>query len=336
MNGMGLLLFVTSLAAAGLAAFCFVLYRNELGRAYDAVSQGSLIANTDTGPIEYAENAAGIPVLLIHGAGGGFDQGLALAAELVGEGFRIIAPSRFGYLRTPVPQDASPAAQADAHAALLAKLNVAKAIVIGVSAGARSAVELALRHPNKVTALILVSPATYSPASPVSADAGRGSSVVFWLVNKGADFAWWAAEKIAPSVLIRFVGIPPELLAASPKTEQDRVMNFIKGIEPLSLRFPGINVDSAAEPHEMPLEKITASTLIMSARDDGFDTLPAAEFAASRIPNAKLIVYDRGGHLLVGHQRDSRAAVRSFVASASSSRQSSAAALHIGEPGRPE
>jgi 2-hydroxy-6-oxonona-2,4-dienedioate hydrolase len=134
-------------------------------------------------PIEYAESGTGLPLLSIHGAGGGFDQGLANAAEFVDEGFRIIAPSRFGYLRTPVPGDASPAAQADAHAALLSDLNISRAIVVGVSAGARSAIEFALRHPDKVTALVLISPGTYSPTSPVSLDANRGSSHCGWLIT---------------------------------------------------------------------------------------------------------------------------------------------------------
>jgi len=222
MSSTGLLLLVTSIAVAGFG-MAFMLYKNELRRACEAARRGSLIANTDAGPIEYAEKGAGSPLLSIHGAGGGFDQGLAFAAELVGESFRIVAPSRFGYLRTPVPQNTSPAAQADAHAALLAKLNVFKATVMGVSAGARSAVELALRYPNLVTALILISPGTYAPTGPVSVDASRGSNLVFWLVNNGADFAWWVAEKIAPSMLIRFVGVRPELVAASPRAFSEKV-----------------------------------------------------------------------------------------------------------------
>jgi 2-hydroxy-6-oxonona-2,4-dienedioate hydrolase len=52
--------------------------------------------------------------------------------------------------------------------------------------------------------------------------------------------------------------------------------------------------------------------LIISARDDLFNTLPAAEYAASRIPGAKLIIYETGGHLLVGHEMEVRDAVRSF------------------------
>ncbi len=318
MSSSELFLLVTSVTVAGLVGVAFLLYKNELGRAREATLRGSLIAHTDAGAIEYADKGAGIPLLSIHGAGGGFDQGLALAAELVGEGFRIIAPSRFGYLQTPVPQDTSPAAQADAHAALLSKLNVPKSIVLGVSAGARSAIELALRYPDMVTSLILIVPGTYFPTRPVSIDASRGNRFVFWIVNAGGNFAWWAAEKIAPSMLIRFLGVPPELVATAPQPEQDRAMSIVKSVEPLSLRFLGINVDSAADLHELPLGKITAPTLIVSARDDGFNTLPAAEFMASKIPDAKLVVYDTGGHLLVGHEKAVRATVRSFLAAAGS------------------
>jgi pimeloyl-ACP methyl ester carboxylesterase len=44
-----------------------------------------------------------------------------------------------------------------------------------------------------------------------------------------------------------------------------------------------------------PLEGIAVPTLVISARDDLCNTLPAAEFAASTIPNAKLVVYDTAG-----------------------------------------
>jgi pimeloyl-ACP methyl ester carboxylesterase len=55
-------------------------------------------------------------------------------------------------------------------------------------------------------------------------------------------------------------------------------------------------------------------TLVISARDDLFNTLPAAEFAASTIANAKLVVYDTGGHLLVGPQQEVRKIVSDFIA----------------------
>lgn len=309
---------IVSLVALTAVAWGYAAYRRDIDARRERLRGVSRIAETACGPIEYAEAGAGIPLLSIHGAGGGFDQGLANAARLVGDGFRIVAPSRFGYLGTPVPPDTSldaySAAQADAHAGLLSELNVPKSAVVGVSAGARSAVELALRHPERVAALILVVPGLYSPTSPVSIEANRGNAFVFRVVNAGGDFAWWIVEKIAPSVLIRFLGVRPSVVALASRVERDRVMSIVRSVEPLSLRFAGINVDSVPPSRNSPIKNIAAPTLIISARDDLFNTLPAAEFAANKIPGAKLVVYDAGGHLLVGHEADVRAAVLTFLA----------------------
>jgi 2-hydroxy-6-oxonona-2,4-dienedioate hydrolase len=100
---------------------------------------------------------------VIHGAGGGFDQGLELAQPLIDAGFRVIAVSRFGYLRTPMPAVASPEAQADAHACLLEALKIERTAVIGGSADAPSAMQLCLRHPERCSALVLLFPMAFAP-----------------------------------------------------------------------------------------------------------------------------------------------------------------------------
>ncbi|WP_332771119.1 alpha/beta fold hydrolase [Phenylobacterium sp.] len=300
-------------AALGGVAWRFGV---DLGHARAGVRHRSRLLSLAGQSIEYADQGGGPVLLSIHGAGGGFDQGLANAAELVGDGYRIVAPSRFGYLRTPVPPDASPASQAEAHAALLEALSIPKAIVLGVSAGARSAVELALRRPERVAALILMVPGLYAPESPVSIEPSRGSRFAFWAVNAGGDFAWWAAMKMSPSILIRFLGVRPELVATASPAERRRVLDIVRSVEPLSQRYRGINVDSTPDLHELPLEQISAPTLIVSARDDLFNTLPAAQYAADRIPGARLAVYDTGGHLLVGRGAAVRAEVKAFVDSA--------------------
>src|SRR5215204_3835630 len=91
------------IAALGIATY---FYRADIQQARDRVSRGSQMAETPCGPIEYAVVGNGPPVLVVHGAGGGFDQGLDIGAPLVEQGFRVIAMSRFGYLRTPLPDDA--------------------------------------------------------------------------------------------------------------------------------------------------------------------------------------------------------------------------------------
>ena len=107
-----------------------------------------------------------MPVLVLHGAGGGHDQGRLIAEAFVGDGFRWIAPSRFGYPGTPMPGDASVAAQADALVDLLDALDVRLVDVVGFSGGAPPALQLAARHPGRVNRLVLLSSAPFTPFEP--------------------------------------------------------------------------------------------------------------------------------------------------------------------------
>lgn len=125
--------------------------------ARERLLAGSRIIKTSFGPIQYDTTGDGYPVLVVHGAGGGHDQGLILGTIMLNDEFRKIAPSRFGFLSTPIPADASPASQADAFAELLDNLNISKVVVIGFSAGGPSSLQFALRHPDRVSALVMAS-----------------------------------------------------------------------------------------------------------------------------------------------------------------------------------
>jgi pimeloyl-ACP methyl ester carboxylesterase len=304
---------LVALVLAGLAIY--FVFDADMRTARAALAGRSTIVESSAGPIEYAESGSGFPLLTIHGAGGGFDQGLENAASMLGAGFRVISPSRFGYLRTPIPEDASAVSQADAHAALLDGLGVSKAIVFGVSAGTRSALDLALRHPDRVAALVLVVPATYAPnLVPLETQRQADFPLVLWLVNAGADFAWWVLERLSPDTLVSFIGVPPAVLHAATPADRETVMAMIRSIEPLSERFAGINIDSQPDLSERPMADLQVPTLIITARDDLFNTHPPAEYAAAHIPGARLVVYDQGGHLLVGHGDEVRTEIAGFLA----------------------
>ena len=94
---------ILALGAAGVGTY--LAFRADMRVSRARLLAGSRVVPTARGPIEVAEAGDGPLVLVVHGTGGGFDQGLNLARGLVGEGFRRIAVSRFSYLRTPMPLD---------------------------------------------------------------------------------------------------------------------------------------------------------------------------------------------------------------------------------------
>ena len=277
----------------------------------------SRMLETSCGPIEYAEAGAGPPVLVIHGAGGGFDQGLELAEGLVRGGFRVIAPSRFGYLRTPLPQDGSAAAQADAHAALLDALHIEQCAVFGASAGGPSAMQVALRPPNRVTAMILMVPAAYAPR-PEDAVPKRmtvGGSFLMNLLLR-ADLLFSLGLRIAPRFMTRVIlGTPPALLTDAEPAERARAQAMLEHILPVSPRRLGLMNDAAVVTTlpRFELERIAAPTLIISARDDLYQTFAGSRYSAEHIPGARFIGYETGGHLLVGHQPETIAEIVRFL-----------------------
>lgn len=121
---------------------------------------------------------------------------------------------------------------------------------MGVSAGGPSVMQTAIRHPERVNALVLVVPIAYKPgtvadsAPPVSR--GKDAPLLHLL---GSDFLFWAGLHLGRDPLIRHVlATPPEQVAA-------------------------------------------------------------AQYSASRIPGAKFIGFEDGGHLLVGHDAAVRAEI---------------------------
>ena len=300
------------------AASVWSRFDTEL-RASRARLHGSTIADTPRGPIEHAEEGDGSPLLIVHGAGGGFDQGLALGRPLVRRGFRVIAPSRFGYLRTPLPADASPEAQADAHAALLDALAIDRAAVLGASAGAPSASQFALRHPSRCAALVLMAPLAWSPDA---ANTDRTSTPLRERVLEAmvsSDFAYWLAKTLAPDqVIARILGTPPALVHAASASERDRVRAMMNDILPISERGAGLVNEGriARGLTDWPLERIAAPTLIVGAEDDGYGTWPGARHAARRIPGARLLGFATGGHLLIGRQDEVTEAIAAFLRAA--------------------
>ncbi len=255
---------------------------------------------------------------MVHGSGGGHDQGMLFAKAFTKQGVRVIAMSRFGYLRTPLPADASPSAQADAHVCLLDSLGIAKASVLGASAGALSATQLAIRRPERVNALILLVPIEYRPPAAVSSVPELSPSAEKVLQSLiASDFVFWSAIHLArDQVIKRVLATPPELVHSASAAERERVDEMIASILPVSLRADGLRNETKATKHlqRIPLDTIRAPTLIISARDDGYGTYANAQYLASQIAGSRFIGYETGGHLWIGHHEEVEREILSWLA----------------------
>ena len=262
-------------AMVGLALVAvWVAWRfdSDIKTAHARSAQGSVVVATRCGPIEYQEAGTGVPLLMVHGSGGGHDQGMAFAGKLAQRGIRVIAMSRFGYLRTPMPADASPAAQADAHVCLLDALGIDKAAVLGGSAGGPSALQMAIRHPDRVTTLVLLVPLAYKPST--SADSAKplapwAEALLMRLID--SDFLFWAGLQVAKDQVIKYVlATPPDQVGAASAQERARIHAILDHILPVSQRAAGLRSDSVLAKSLGPsaLERVHAPTLIVSVRDD--------------------------------------------------------------------
>jgi pimeloyl-ACP methyl ester carboxylesterase len=307
-----------ALVAAGLALAALAVAWRRFATARDEavrrVSGRSDVVATRFGRLEYAVEGRGPPLLMLHGTGGGFDQGLAMPGGLADRGVTVIAPSRFGYLRSDFPADPSSENQADALVDLLDRLGVRRVVVGGGSAGALSAVQFALRHPDRCTGLVLVVPA----ANVRGRDPVSMSPAVEWTVRwlLESDALFWLALRTMPETLIgTLLATDPALLAHVSIEERRRAFAILESLMPIAPRARGMLNDArlAGRPAPVEAERIAMPALLLSVEDDRFGTAATARDLADRMPRARLVVYPSGGHVWLGHDAEVADEIARFV-----------------------
>lgn len=287
--GLGLGLGATLAVAASFRA----TMRADLQR----VSGRSVILPSPFGPLEYLECGEGPPVLLVHGAGGGFDMGELMGEVLLGEEFRWIAPSRFGYLGSGLPEGAGPELQAQAYAWLLDELGIDRIGVVALSAGGPSALHFALQHPDRLSSLTLVSAGMTRVTDEVQEEADWKGRVLVRLYSR--DFPYWAFTKLFERQFLAILGADPQVVQELSSEQRMWVERLIDTMRPVSLRTSGVLVDHHQRLPGEAIARIRSPTLIVHAEDDGLQLFENARFAEATIPNARLVRFPRGGHLVM-------------------------------------
>jgi pimeloyl-ACP methyl ester carboxylesterase len=294
---MSLLVLVAIVAGVAVAIVWLRLrYRRELeaGRARLAAVERHVIA-TRWGQVEYAEQGSGSPVLVVHGIYQHCVSGLESVRGLL-PGRRVIAPSRFGYLGSSLPPNASVADQADAFVALLDALGIDRIDVVAESAGTPSALQLALRHPDRVRHLAVL--AGSWPGSPTAVVQPS------WAKRLDRQLIMWAFKTVAPSTMARLAAAVPKQFSMT--SEDARVVaEFIDSLFPMSPE--GYTFDlyvSNADVNTYKLEAIRVPTLIVHTKDDQLASHEASKRAAERIPGARFVSLESGGHLMLGQEKN--------------------------------
>lgn len=274
------------------------MYLGDMHRAHERVNGKSLVIPSSYGDIEYTEGGAGLPVLVVHGSGGGYDQGELIAQAALGDQFHWITPSRFGYLRSGVRDGASWDDQAHAYAYLLDHLGIEKVAVVAMSHGGPSALLFAVLHPERVSSLTLISCGVASSSAESQMQANEKGDMLTTLFKH--DPLYWAISTLFKKQLMSLMGADDAVVASLTPEQRKMFEDFIDFMNPVSLRSAGAAFDNQATLPGERIAAITAPTLILHAADDTLQLYRNAEFAASTIPNAKLIRFEKGGHFLIG------------------------------------
>jgi pimeloyl-ACP methyl ester carboxylesterase len=311
MSRLGWILTILLVMGLTVGAPIYALYWRDLDAARERVEVGGSIVETACGAIEHAIFGKGPPVLMVHGAGGGYDQGL-LFASLIGGEFTWIVPSRFGYLGTPLPEDPTVEGQADAHACLLDALGIGRVGVVGTSAGGPSSLQFALRNPERCSALVMISAVSQAdPPRPFFTDLALGLMLT-------TDLPYWLMMTAARPTLISVLGVTGEAQARLSPEDAEFVSEALEAMLPVSLRRDGILFDMTLPDavNNYPLDQIAAPTLVVHATDDALVPFHHAEHTASAIPGARTMFLPGGGHFGYTFRTSAPSDVAAFLSAA--------------------
>ncbi|MHA1961379.1 MAG: alpha/beta fold hydrolase [Candidatus Thorarchaeota archaeon] len=276
------------------------------------LSRNSCIADTSMGPIEYALRGEGPVILAIHGAPGGYDQGLLAMEKLTADGFSVLSISRPGYVRTPLKVGVTLEEQADAIAALMDSLNISKAAVLGASTGGAVALHFALRHPDRLWAQAIVA----GVSQEYTMNAGKKRSLLRRIILSDSlmDIGVWlfdVATRRRPSSSLKEMFKENVDLEGKERDNYARqVMGFPDQVEwykrfiqttcPLSARNPGLenDIEQLARLSFDDLDCIRCPTLVIHGTADKEVPFSHAEFTATSIPNSVLLGFPNVGHIV--------------------------------------
>lgn len=288
--GSVLLLLAAYLIVQGIRCSIAVKESKERLAAY-----GAETVQLSYGNMSYVDTGEGETILSVHGIFGGYDQAYDTCKDFSSD-YRIIAPSRFGYLGSDIMGDGTPAEQATAYVELLDKLGIDKVYLLATSAGGSVAIRFALDYPERTKGLILYCSAMPFTEKPEKYSEYAGPPAFFC-----NDFTMFLISPLFDPIM----GMKP---------------STIYSMLPVGDRKNGVvldasvtNLDMARNYDDYRIEALQVPTLVFHAKDDKLASYTDTEKAVKRFPNCTFIPFESGGHLIAGHGEEIKEAVSKFI-----------------------
>lgn len=247
----------------------------------------------------YEELGHGDPILCIHGTSSSARVWRTDATRELSELGRVIVYDRRGCTRSerPEPYDTSVVQHAEDAAGLLRALDAAPAVVIGRSYGGETAIELALRDPELVRALVLLEAAalTLDVEAMAWGDALR---------RKVEDAAARDPDSVAETFLREVVG--DEAWEAFPPHAKQM---FVDNGASILAEFRGPWLEAT----ESDLGRISVPTLLVAGTDSPEPFRRVTGTMAAAIPGSRT-EFVGGGHFIDPGEPSVLAFVRTALA----------------------
>ena len=272
------------------------------------------LIQTSRGPLEYAVLGEGLPLIVMHGSGGGAGQGLLMRYLVDTRRIQIIALSRPGYGGTPLETAPQIEQQADRVVELLNALKIESAAVLGHSAGGPPAAYFALRHPERCLGLVLLS-AVLPPPGQRLARGIRSMPAMFRVLG----FSDWPLRVFI--TLVRHVILPLmgwlNIRGLAQDNARRVVAELFEGMLPVSAwRVGTLNDHLRLGTTPLAFETCRVPALIVHGTADPVAAYEPARTAANAIPGAKLVAIEGGSHaIFASHYQKVGAEIEAFLLS---------------------
>ena len=237
----------------------------------------------------------GAPIVFVHGLSGAWVNWLENLPALAAAGFRCVALDLPGFGWSPLPRGAITISSYGAMVeALMETLGISAACLVGNSMGGFIAAEVAIRFPERVERLVLVSAAGLSVEELRNDRAQRLLERLEFVVTA---YAGWFASKsafVARRVRLRraafsVVAAHPEKLPGPLVEENLRVSGkpgFVPALHALT-----------TYPIRERLPEIACPTLIVWGARDHLVPVRDAHAFARLIPDSRKVIYPDTGHV---------------------------------------